>query len=360
MKIAIVGAGPGGSTAAMLLAESRRHEVVLVDRDEFPRQKTCGSGLGPRCISVCKEIGLYDSMARLALGIRGMRFVGPSGTEAMLMSNQEAAWIIPRKTFDAEIAFRAERSGARFEQGYKVTRALRDPSGRIRGISDGKTEIEADLVIFCDGAHSRFSIDRRKKPQIATLMAWYEGIPYQEGCLEMYFDRRVKPWYGWVFPETPTRVNTGICYNPDDPADPKEILKEVLERNLGPRFKNATQVGRYRGAPIAYTSTVGPIAAPGAIWVGESGRMTNAATGEGISYAMKSAQVAAEALSRHARPGPALYEDYTRSTAKTFNTRLTSAVRFMNFVNTPVFDMLSSLITSRAVQTPMRWLLSNV
>ena len=79
MKIAIVGAGPGGSTAALLLAQERRHEIVFVDRDEFPRMKTCGSGLGPRCVTLCKELGLYDQMKGMALGIRGCRFVAPSG-----------------------------------------------------------------------------------------------------------------------------------------------------------------------------------------------------------------------------------------------------------------------------------------
>lgn len=359
MKIAIVGAGPAGSTAAMLLAESKQHEVVLLDRDEFPRTKTCGSGLGPRCLSLCKEIGLFDRMSSLALGIRGVRFVGPGGTEAILASNMEAAWIIPRKTFDAEIAFRAEKSGARFVQGFKAVRALRDETGRIHGVTDGKTDIEADLTLFCDGAHSRFSIDRRPRHQIATIMGWYEGIPYTPGILEMWFDARVRPWYGWLFPETDNRVNIGICYNPDDTEDPKKIFAEVVERNVGKRFSGGTQVGKFRGAPIAYTRTVGPVASPGALWVGESARLTNAATGEGISYAMRSAYVASQAIARNPRPGQALYADYTEKTTKTFTMPLHSAVGFMNFVNTPIFGWFSSLITSRMVQEPMRWLLAN-
>lgn len=359
MKIAIVGAGPGGSTAAMLLAETGRHEVVLLDRDEFPRKKTCGSGLGPRCVTICKEIGLFDRMSSLKYGIRGLRFVGPSGHEAILASSHEAAWIIPRETFDAEIAFRAEQQGANFKQGFKVTKALRDPSGRIRGVSDGKEDIEADLVLFADGAHSRFSIDRREKPHIATLMAWYEGIPWTEGILEMWFDKRVAPWYGWLFPETETRVNVGICYDPDDAEDPKKILTEVLERNLGSRFKSATQVGKYRGAPIAYTRTIGPIAAPGALWIGEAARITNAATGEGISYAMRSAKVAKEAIERHGAATQALYTDYTDATVKAFTLPLHTAVGFMKFVKTPVFHWLSSLITSPAVAKPMQYLLAN-
>lgn len=360
MKIAIVGAGPGGATAALRLARQRRHEVVLLDRDEFPRPKTCGSGLGPRCLELLKELELFDTLRPKALGIRGLRFVGPGMKEAILASNLEAAWIIPRLDFDASLAFTAEREGADFIQGFNAKRLLRDPAGRIHGISDGKRDIEADLVIFADGAHSRFSVDKRKRHQIAAIMAWYENVPYTDGVLEMWFDRRVKPWYGWLFPETKTRVNVGICYDPEDPQDPKQILNEVVARNVGDRMRGAVQVGKYKGHPIAYTRTVGPITAPGAIWIGEAARLTNASTGEGISYAMRSASVAAEVLASHDRPGLPLYEDYTRRTVKEFTLPMHSGVGFMNFVRTPAFDFISSLVTSRVVQAPMRWLLANV
>lgn len=359
MKIAIIGAGPAGATAAMLLARKRRHEITLLDRDHFPRVKTCGSGLSPRCLKLFQEIGLSQRMAALAYCINGCRFVAPNGREAVLKGKQ-SAWIIPRATFDAEIAFQAERDGARFVQGFKATRLLRDPDGRVRGLGDGKTEIEADLVLCADGAHARFAIDTRPKQQIATIMGWWEGVPYTDGCLEMFFDHRVSPWYGWLFPETAARVNIGICYDPADPADPKEIFREVVERNVGARLRGAQQVGKLRGAPISYTRTIGPVATPGALFIGESARLTNAATGEGIYYAMRSAQVAAEAVARHDRLGPDLYDDYTETTRRTFTARLTAAVAFMRFVATPAFNWLASLATAPAVQRHATWLLANV
>ena len=46
-RIAIVGAGPAGSTAALALARAGKSEVILLDRDQFPRMKTCGSALSP-------------------------------------------------------------------------------------------------------------------------------------------------------------------------------------------------------------------------------------------------------------------------------------------------------------------------
>ena len=134
---------------------------------------------------------------------------------------------------------------------------------------------------------------------------------------------------------------------------------EVIATHVGDRLRGAEQVGKYKGHPIVYAEGVGPIASPGAIWIGESARLTNAATGEGISYAMRSACVAAAAIGRHERSGTALLQDYQAQTTRTFALPLRTAVGFMNFVNTPVFGMASSLITSRAVQGTMRYLLAN-
>ncbi|HNI61168.1 MAG TPA: hypothetical protein PKW11_14590, partial [Pseudomonadota bacterium] len=86
---------------------------------------------------------------------------------------------------------------------------------------------------------------------------------------------------------------------------------------------------------------------------------TNAATGEGISYAMRSACVAADVIARHERPDTSFLREYQAATAKKFALPLKTAVGFMNFVNTPAFGLASSLITSRAVKSTMRYLLAN-
>jgi hypothetical protein len=75
---------------------------------------------------------------------------------------------------------------------------------------------------------------------------------------------------------------------------------------------------------------------------------------------MRSARVAAEAIADHSAPGLPLYEDYTRRTVRSFTLPLSTAVGFMNFAGTPAFAAVSSLITHRAVQSPLRWLLANV
>src|SRR5579859_8261187 len=148
MRIAIVGAGPAGATAALQLARQKRHEVVLIDRDQFPRVKTCGSALSPRCITLSDQLELSQTMRPLAYPVCGLRFTGPAGRSATMTGKEEGAWVIPRARFDAEIAWAAERAGAKFVQGFKAVKRLDEPSGRVGGVSDGKTAIEADLTLF--------------------------------------------------------------------------------------------------------------------------------------------------------------------------------------------------------------------
>lgn len=364
MKIAIVGAGPSGSTAALLLAR-QKHEVVFVDRDTFPRTKTCGSGLGPRCIEVLREIGMDRTLEPMAYEIKGARFAGPSGREAQLSGDKTGAWIISRSRFDNVMAQAAVKAGAKFEEGFKVQKALRDPSGRYRGISDGKREIEADLTLFCDGAHSRFSEDTRPKMQIATIMGWWQGVEHKPNQVEMWFAPQVLPWYGWLFPEGGGRVNIGICYSPDEPRDPKEILNEVIERHVGPRIKRAEQVAcecstivKLRGAPIVYTDSVGKIAAPGALWLGEAARLTHAATGEGIFQAMKSAQIASSTIARNLNGS--LGSEYEKAIRRYYGPRQKIALGFLRLTTTPAFSWVTEMLAYQPVEKALAWALAHV
>jgi menaquinone-9 beta-reductase len=78
--VVIVGAGPAGAAAAILLAE-RGAGVILLDRAEFPRPKICGEYLSPEAARVLDRLGvLKDVDAAGAQPLAGMRIVAPDGT----------------------------------------------------------------------------------------------------------------------------------------------------------------------------------------------------------------------------------------------------------------------------------------
>src|SRR3954468_7271349 len=104
--IVIIGAGPGGAAAAIALAQRGVRGVVLLDKDAFPRDKTCGSGLSPNALTALDELGVGAEVRRLGYAVSGLRLVTPGNREIHLESEQ-AAIVLLRKHFDNLLVERA-------------------------------------------------------------------------------------------------------------------------------------------------------------------------------------------------------------------------------------------------------------
>src|SRR3954452_15032305 len=82
--VAIIGAGPAGTATAVHLGQLGVKNVVLLDRLDFPRDKTCGSGLSPKGIKALKALGVWQDVAPEAYKINGLRLVTPGDREVYL------------------------------------------------------------------------------------------------------------------------------------------------------------------------------------------------------------------------------------------------------------------------------------
>jgi len=307
--VAIIGAGPGGGAAAIRLQQLGVRNVVLLDKDRFPREKTCGSALSPNGLKVVNELGIGAEVRRLGYLIRSLRIVTP-GNRTMQLSTEQAAVVLLRKHFDNLLVEQAQKLGAEFRGGWKATELLRE-GGRVVGVrgKDGD-EVRADYVLCADGAHSIFSWDPRPKRTISTLMGWWEDFPFQPGTMEMIFDKNLSPLYGWLFPETEDRVNIGICMDGEEDApgarehdgrkkttrNVREVFDRFLQDHFAERLTHARQIGKFKGHPISYTTWIKDCTGNGVLYLGEGARITHNATGEGIYQAMQSGMYAAEAL----------------------------------------------------------------
>ncbi len=306
--VAIVGAGPGGAAAAVALGQLGIKNVVLLDREGFPRDKTCGSGLSPNALKLVERLGIAPKVRELGHAINTVRIVTPGGRE-LSVSSDAAAIVLLRRHFDHLLVERAQALGITLDTPYRAD-ALLEEDGRVVGVRsfDGQ-EIRAKYVLFADGAHSIFSQDPRPKRSIATLMGWWENFESAPHTLDMIFDREVAPLYGWMFPETNDRVNIGICVDGQDEAGNKSTknlrttFEGFLERHYGAKLKHARQLGKWKGHPIVYTNWIGHMTRPGGLYLGEAARITHNATGEGISQAMESGVFAAEAVAQVLKDG---------------------------------------------------------
>jgi geranylgeranyl reductase family protein len=352
--VAIIGAGPAGLATAIHLGQLGVERVVVVDRHDFPRDKTCGSAVSPKGIAVLKELGAGEAVAAEAYWIKGLRLVTPGDRELVLSGHTDAALICCRRTLDHLLLQRARSLGVRFIGDFQASYLLAR-NDRVAGFCgvDGR-EVHAKHTVVADGAHSQFCIDRGRRRLIQAIMGWWEGVTFQPHHIEMVFDRMVKPFYGWLFPEAPGRVNIGICYE-DMPLEKnaRQLFAQFLDKHYRDRLRGAHQVGGWKGHPVAYASPIGALASPGRIVVGEAGRMTHPATAEGIYQGMRSGMLAAEALRDILRGNAeegAAQARYEAACRKSFGRSLRGAFVWRRFVSSGGLDLLAGAVNRPIVR----------
>jgi len=297
-NVLIAGAGPAGMATALRLAQLGVKDILLVDAADFPRDKTCGSGLSPSGIETLRDLGIWDEVEPLAYWIHGMRLVTPNGSEIMLPAEGVEAAVCLRRTLDHAILKAAIANGVRFEAGVRVNERIEE-NGRTVGLRtrDGR-EFRANQTVIATGAMSPLTVEPVGHTRIMAIMGWWEGAEFEDNWLEMVYDHEISPYYGWLFPEGPNRVNIGITYvdEPGQKRHARKLFERFLERQYGSRLTNATRLGAYRGHPV-HTRVIPPkLHTPGRWVVGEAGRMVHPATAEGIGPGMRSGILLAEAL----------------------------------------------------------------
>ena len=361
-QIVIVGAGPGGCAAAIALARRGFQNVTLLDRARFPREKTCGSAISPLGLRVLAELGVEDEVRRRGYTVHSLLLTTPGG-RTLRLRGDEAALVLLRKDFDQLLVDCARSLGVRFRDGVQVTELVRD-RGRVAGVRAGAEAMPADYVICADGAHSRFSQDTRSKHALATIMGWWEQFEFEPGTIEMIFDRTLCPLYGWMFPETASRINIGIVVDDKragsggELGNLRRVFDDFLQRHYGDRLRQARPVGRWSGHPIAHAVWPHAMAAPGVLYVGESARLTNAATGEGIYQAMRCGVLAADTLERVVRGGvkeSEAWRAYTKRCRNTFLPGFMMGHAFRGAVRVGVLDAIGRVYERPRLRRVATW-----
>lgn len=117
--VVIVGAGPAGSAAAAALA---RHgwDVLLLERDHFPRHKVCGEFLSPEAQATLRAVNLYSAViAASPLALTHATVTTQRG-QTVRMALPASAWGVSRFALDAALATAAQEQGAELWQGVVV------------------------------------------------------------------------------------------------------------------------------------------------------------------------------------------------------------------------------------------------
>lgn len=343
--VVIVGAGPAGTAAAAHLGQLGVADAVLVDKLDFPRDKTCGSGVSPKGIAVLRELGVWPEVKQHAYPITGVRLVTPGGRESYQSAGDAVeAVVCQRRVLDHLILKRAQSAGVRFVRHFTAD-AVIEEGGRVVGVraKDGR-EVRARLTMIAGGTHCRLVPTRRPRRLIQAIMGWWEGVPFRPGHVEMLFDRDLAPYYGWLFPESAERVNIGITYeDPRNERNARDVFTRFLDKHYASRLRAARPIGGWKGHPIAFSYRIGGLTSPGRMVIGESGLLTHPATAEGIYQGMKSGMLAAEAARDIVQSGTseaAAFARYHKRVNMAFGLSFLGGAAFRALVKTPVLDWL--------------------
>ena len=293
--LAVVGAGPAGSAAALsaLLARAGAR-VLLLDRAAFPRDKSCGDGIAPHAADELARLGVADVLADRVpvhrLTLRSAR--GAQVSRLLRRPDHDAA----RELFDARLVERATAGGAVLEQ--RTVRRVRVRADRVVLEGPGGDPVEARAVVGADGANGvvRRQLGLGRQPAACTAVAvrGYATAPPGEPEQLILLDDDDWPAYAWSFADGAGGCNVGfgmlVPTLRAKEAGGREVLHGGL-RTMLPGVRAERLVSHH--LPL---STSRPRQPDGRVLLaGDAMSLVNPLTGEGIYYALLSGRLAGSA-----------------------------------------------------------------
>ncbi len=307
--LVIVGAGPAGCAAAISAVRAGLR-IVVVDRAEFPRDKTCGDGLTTNALRIIESLGLGLADLRADddlgyLGVRNVGIVSPTGrrVDLRLPDRGEYAAVISRRRLDAALLATTRETGAEVRTGCEVV-GVRHVDDDVVLAFDGGEEIRAGNVVAADGHWS--TVRKLVRPTHAPYLGeWHAVRQYHHNVdtdrLWVLFERDLLPGYAWVFPLPGGHANVGYGVLRRQGRSGKElkalwpdlVSRSSLREVLGPA---AEPVEAVRAWPIPTRYDPRALATGRVLFAGDAAAVVDPMTGEGIAQAMETGILAAEAI----------------------------------------------------------------
>jgi flavin-dependent dehydrogenase len=310
--VIVAGAGPAGSIAAMRLARAGAR-VLLVDRARFPRDKLCGDSLNPGTLAVLRRLNLSSWIETHGTPIEGMLVTGPGGVSVEgRYPSAQCGRIALRRDVDHWLLSEALRAGAQFEEQVIVRRPRVEQTGDgtspilVTGLvvasrNREETAIPARVTIAADGRRSTLAFGlglarHPLRPRRWAVGGYFDGVSGISRLGEMHI--RVGAYLG-IAPISGGLTNVGLVMPGGalgDMRTPERAIRTVIDRDpmLRERFASARLVTR----PVV----LGPLAVdvqasgvPGLLLAGDAAGFVDPMTGDGLRFAVRGAELAAEA-----------------------------------------------------------------
>ncbi len=311
-----MGGGPAGAAAAFWAA-SGGLDVLVLEKKDFPRPKTCGDGLTPRSVKQLADMGLgpqleeYHKFKGLRTSAHGRTLELPWPDHSIFPSH---GYVAVRSELDQMVLENAQAAGAQVRYGAEaVSPILID--GLCKGVvvldraSGERSNVEARYLILAEGANSRIGRTLgcrrdRSYPQGMAIRTYFASPRHDDPWIESVLDVRDRngepmPGYGWIFPLGDGSVNIGIgllsTYKNYRSVNTSWLMEEWTHAvrdfwDINPEDPLNPPVG----GRLPMAGSVEPKAGPNFLMVGDAAGYVNPFNGEGIDYAYETGRLAAE------------------------------------------------------------------
>jgi geranylgeranyl reductase family protein len=330
----VVGMGPAGATAAYQLSRAGL-SILGLDKAMHPRYKVCGGGLSARIDRILED----DYKSVVEHTIYGIQFSYRGADPFFLDSSNPIAYMVMRDRFDHFLVEKARRVGTEVHEGEPVTLCRQFPDG-IEVTTD-RGRYLAKVLIGADGANSLVAqqlFPGRRSRRMATLESEIPigPAPHYPGTGRALIDIGATPaGYAWIFPKQ-ERLSIGVGDLRGGLASPKKIFDRFVrdEKGLAP-WKVPQPIGHplplFSEHSEANRESVGLVSSR-ALLVGDAGHLVDPLFGEGIYYAIRSGQLAAESILNQVNDRRRSLADYEGAVRQEIYEEFRVAVRMANIV----------------------------
>jgi geranylgeranyl reductase family protein len=330
----VVGMGPAGATVAYQLSCAGL-SVLAIEKETHPRYKVCGGGLSARIDRILED----DYKSVVEHTIYGIQFSYRGADPLSLDCSSPIAYMVMRDRFDHFLVEKARQVGTEVHEDEPVTSCRQLPDG-IEVTTD-RGRYLAKVLIGADGANSLVAqqlFPGRRSRRMATLESEIPigPAPHYPGTGRALIDIGATPkGYAWIFPKQ-ERLSIGVGDLRGGLASPKKIFDQFVrdEKGLAP-WKVPQPVGHplplFSEHSGANRESVGLVSGR-ALLVGDAGHLVDPLFGEGIYYAVRSGQLAAESILSQVKDERRSLADYEEAVRREIYEEFRVAVRMASIV----------------------------
>lgn len=306
--VIIAGAGPAGSMCAYLLAKD--FNVVLIEKSNFPRKKLCGGGISDKAVRFLD--GIVDLKKLNGKSISGS-YLCFKNQHLTYVSQDITSYSIDRSEFDNELLSAAKNAGAEIIMPCKAEKIEENNRTVKVTLTDGK-ELTGKFLVIAEGVNGKlfesagYSGTREMTMALeADLVPKYYPENFNNNAL---FDFGAIPeGYAWIFPKK-DYLNTGAYYYKSKSIGRSQISAlESFIRQFS--WSESVEIINIKGHAIPRTIDYTAYNTNRTLLVGDSAGTAENIFGEGISYGLKSSQLAAEEINNAIRNNGSL-DNYSK------------------------------------------------